>query len=1036
MKGPAELLLTLTASGSALGLMLMLLRRMTGRRLPSAFWYYAWLPVLLRLVLPLPGLIPAAERAYTQPETQAEQRGPAPARRSYKDLTETEPFVFAASSEEERPADVQAEAGGTPAEPPAPMPADQTDLWAKAKELIASPGFWMGLWLLGAVICLLRYGWGYFRFCRALFPTLDTVDGRTARIYAALSGGRGPRLFRSPYVNAPMLLGVLRPLIILPDEPLSPETAQNVLRHELTHYNRGDLIYKWFAAIVTSLHWFNPLTGVFRREIDRTCELSCDERLLRRMDRGEKQSYGETLLELAARQSPPRGVPVTTFATEKRDLKERLEQIMKYKLPKKRVIALAIAAMSLLSGCAAALAPAAETASLPEPRIAALSAAADTAPAPTPEPADPPEEAAPDGVVTYAEKPASRGETTVTNADELLEAIAPDTVIHLAAGTYDLAEAESYGAAIVNGWYSWEKTHDGYELVVTGVENLTIAGESPENTLISARPRYADVVSFRDCQGLTLSGFTAGHTEAPGICSGGVIDLESTDDVRLENCDLYGCGILAVSAKNCRSVTVADSVLRECSNGAVEAVSCWDVRLERCDIRACGEESCPAAALLNVRNCWGFAVTDCEMTGSDCSQLLAAQYSREVYLLGTSILDNTVRWCVFELTGCEPVVEGCRFRFSAGDPAFGGWYGGEDRAVSPDGRTLEDVDLSGMSLAHVDHTGPAAMPAPELETRTENGLTYVTVTNVDELLAAIDSDTVVELAAGVYDLSSAEFYGAYGGDHCYWLGGYDGPGLIITDVENFQIVGAGREVTSLLATPRGANVLTFESCRNVAVTGLELGHTPGADQCGGSVLAFSSTDTALVRECGLFGCGRVGVLGRSSANVTVQDCEIYDCSFVPAELRFCSGFDFQSCSIHDCGSDDMILEFCADITLDGTELAAAESAKALPQDASGEASAPEEVVIPAYAWIIDEDSALSSVMGVPGQQFRLRLEVSPPDAAYMDVLWESSDETVASVDQSGLVTLLEPGECRIAVTLLGQSKLTAECEAICISDAP
>ena len=59
-------LLLLSASGSVLGLVLMLARRLCGRRLPSTLWYCAWLPVLLRLVLPLPGLIPQAQPAENQ----------------------------------------------------------------------------------------------------------------------------------------------------------------------------------------------------------------------------------------------------------------------------------------------------------------------------------------------------------------------------------------------------------------------------------------------------------------------------------------------------------------------------------------------------------------------------------------------------------------------------------------------------------------------------------------------------------------------------------------------------------------------------------------------------------------------------------------------------------------------------------------------------------------------------------------------------------------------------------------------------------
>ena len=54
-------LLILSAGGTALALLLVLLRRIFSDRLPSAFYYWAWLLVLLRFVLPLPGLLPTGE---------------------------------------------------------------------------------------------------------------------------------------------------------------------------------------------------------------------------------------------------------------------------------------------------------------------------------------------------------------------------------------------------------------------------------------------------------------------------------------------------------------------------------------------------------------------------------------------------------------------------------------------------------------------------------------------------------------------------------------------------------------------------------------------------------------------------------------------------------------------------------------------------------------------------------------------------------------------------------------------------------------
>ena len=50
-----EMIFSLSLAGTLLGLFLMLLTRIFGKKLPPAFTYYAWLIVLLRFLLPVPG---------------------------------------------------------------------------------------------------------------------------------------------------------------------------------------------------------------------------------------------------------------------------------------------------------------------------------------------------------------------------------------------------------------------------------------------------------------------------------------------------------------------------------------------------------------------------------------------------------------------------------------------------------------------------------------------------------------------------------------------------------------------------------------------------------------------------------------------------------------------------------------------------------------------------------------------------------------------------------------------------------------------
>ena len=130
---------------------------------------------------------------------------------------------------------------------------------------------------------------------------------------------------------------------------------ENILRHEMTHYKRKDIIYKWFIVLVSAVHWFNPLMILLRHEIACACELSCDEAVIRNMSDGDKQKYGETLMALSANHKLPAGILARTLCEKRSELKERLICIMKYKKRTIWTIAISVLIALLLTGCGTAL---------------------------------------------------------------------------------------------------------------------------------------------------------------------------------------------------------------------------------------------------------------------------------------------------------------------------------------------------------------------------------------------------------------------------------------------------------------------------------------------------------------------------------------------------------------------------------------------------------------------------------------------------------------------------------------------------------
>ena len=202
------------------------------------------------------------------------------------------------------------------------------------------------------------------------------------------------------------------------------------------------------------------------------------------------------------------------------------------------------------------------------------------------------EEAVPTEPVEYV--PVSTGEQTqvhVSTVDEFLKALAPDTEIILDAEFYDLSTATGYETK--NGtYYRWEEVFDGVQLTIQNLSNLTIRaeGEDVKAHTVSARPRYAHVINFENCSTIMVEGFTAGHTFEPGSCAGGVIGFNNCEDVLVNNCGLYGCGVVGIWGANTKGVQVTNSDIYECSWGGVYMMFCKDVTFNGNTIRDLGEE--------------------------------------------------------------------------------------------------------------------------------------------------------------------------------------------------------------------------------------------------------------------------------------------------------------------------------------------------------------------------------------------------------------------------------------------------------------
>lgn len=151
-------------------------------------------------------------------------------------------------------------------------------------------------------------------------------------------------------IDAPMMSGVFRSTMWLPNNVLSEKEFRYILMHELTHLKRRDLWYKWFALFVSSIHWFNPLVHLVVRQINEECEISCDLVVTSNMDKEEKNGYMSTILNFISLNNVKEQIFTTAMAKDKDQIIRRFSMIKTATKKSKTIMAVSvIAAVTILT---------------------------------------------------------------------------------------------------------------------------------------------------------------------------------------------------------------------------------------------------------------------------------------------------------------------------------------------------------------------------------------------------------------------------------------------------------------------------------------------------------------------------------------------------------------------------------------------------------------------------------------------------------------------------------------------------------------
>ena len=210
-------------------------------------------------------------------------------------------------------------------------------------------------YLAGAAAFLLYEGIAYARFRRTVRRWSGSVtrgDYRALLNETALSlNAAAPKMLICEAVTTPAVTGLFRPTLLLPHERYDLNELRYILRHELCHLKRHDMLLKLVLLAANAMHWFNPVVYLMLRQADEDIELACDSAATDDLDRAERAAYSRTLL--AAVQSNVRALPATTcFGSTVERLKRRITNVLGAQKKRGLGVVALVLALTLTAGCA------------------------------------------------------------------------------------------------------------------------------------------------------------------------------------------------------------------------------------------------------------------------------------------------------------------------------------------------------------------------------------------------------------------------------------------------------------------------------------------------------------------------------------------------------------------------------------------------------------------------------------------------------------------------------------------------------------
>ncbi len=216
------------------------------------------------------------------------------------------------------------------------------------------------IWLAGILFLSTYYIVLYLYYCKNLKRwSSEITEERTLNIFdkvqKELNIKTKIKLRKCKKISTPMILGIVRPTVLLPEESFTDDSLKYIFTHELIHQKNHHMVFKLLFAVARCIHWFNPFVHIMEKKAYKDMELLCDDQVVEELEFCKRIQYNETLLEIAKKESEQKtnsGLFTFGFVQKTSSLKERMKNIMIMDKRKKGYLIIAVVLIAvIMSSC-------------------------------------------------------------------------------------------------------------------------------------------------------------------------------------------------------------------------------------------------------------------------------------------------------------------------------------------------------------------------------------------------------------------------------------------------------------------------------------------------------------------------------------------------------------------------------------------------------------------------------------------------------------------------------------------------------------